>query len=269
MEPFAATQIVLGLVRSLVSTCKVLEEVASHSATDWFGSIFKDAVAPLKIYRRELVDVQNSLRTNRMQAQLESLSSPLKNIEGRLKTLEESIQDVDRYRTTFLSRWRIRGLCRRDIEEAKSSILLAMNMVKMLKVVQRHIRDDRLRIEDAGRTSTGVDEINSRSIIDTSTGPHDLEFFTDDIATIWRINQPLTLVTEPDRMADQIFARVAAPEPQEEFHAQCRAARVAGTCQWFLETHEFQSWRKRKRPTGARGILWCQGRPGIGKTILA
>ena len=64
---------------------------------------------------------------------------------------------MDRYRRTFGSRWQIRGLCGRDIELARSSILLAMNMVKMLKVVQRQVQDDRLRIEDVRHTSTGDD----------------------------------------------------------------------------------------------------------------
>ena len=258
----------MGLVGSLMSTCKVLEEVAPHCTADWFGSRFRDAVAPLKTYHRELVDVQESLRTNWMHAQLESLSSPLKNIEGHLETLEESIQDVDRYRKIFVSSWQIRGLCGRDIEVARSSTLLAMNMVKMLKVVQRQVQNNRLRIEDVGHTSTGDDEINSRSIIDVSTGPHDLNFFTDDTATIWRINHPLTLVTDPDTMAEQIFTWVAAPEPQEQFHAHCRAERILRTCQWFLDTNEFHLWRKRKRATGDRSILWCQGRPGIEKSII-
>ena len=268
MEPFSATGIVMGLVESLMTTCKVLEEVALHYTTDAFGSRFRDAVASCKIYQRELADVQDSLRTNWMHAQLESLSIPLKNIKGHLETLGESIRDMDRYRTTFVSTWRIRGLHARDTEVARSSILLAMTMVKMLKVIQRQVQDDGLRI-DVGHTSNGNDEINSGSLIDVSTGPHVWKFFTDDIATIWRIHHPLTLATDPDNMADQIFARVAGPKPQEEFHAQCRTERIAGTCQWFLDTNEFQLWRERKQFKGDRGVLWCQRRPGIGKSILA
>ena len=107
----------MGLVGSLMSTCKVLEEVASHCTADWFGSRFSDAVAPLKTYHRELVDVQESLRANWMHAQLESLSSPLKNIESHLETLEESIRDMNRYRKIFVSNWQIRGLCGRDIHK--------------------------------------------------------------------------------------------------------------------------------------------------------
>ena len=107
------------------------------------------------------------------------------------------------------------------IELARSSTLFSMNMVKMLKVVQRQVKNDKLRVEDVGYTSTGDDEINSRSVTDVSTGPHDLNFFIDDIATIWRINSPLILVTDTDTMADQIFTWVTAPELQKQFHVHC------------------------------------------------
>ena len=104
------------------------------------------------------------------------------------------------------------------MEFAKSSILLAMNMLK-ITLLQRQIQDDRLHIEDAGHPSTSCDEINRRSIIDVSTGPHDLMFFTKDITTIWRIIHSLASWTEPNTRANRAFARVAAPKPHEEFHA--------------------------------------------------
>ena len=268
MEPLSAIGIVIGLAGSLTGTCKVLEEIASRFTTDRFGSNFRDAVTTLLRSHGDLIAVLNSLRTRGIHAQLEKLSSSLNNIEDRLRVLEEGIQDMDKYRTKFLFRWQGRGLWTRDIELAKSSILLAMNMVKMMKVVQCRIQGDTLHIEHAGDTSTGDDEINTRHMTDMSTIPHGLIFSTDDIARIWRINHPPSLLTEPDTMTDQIFARIAAPEPQEKFHARCRAVRVAGTCQWLLDTDKFQSWRQRKRSTGDRGIFWCQGKPGIGKTIL-
>jgi GTPase SAR1 family protein len=43
-----------------------------------------------------------------------------------------------------------------------------------------------------------------------------------------------------------------------------QAKMEAGTCQWFLSSPEFESWRSRKWPT-----LWCTGPPGVGKTCLA
>ena len=174
----------MGLVRSPMSTCKVLEDVALRHTTDGFGGRFRDAVAPLRIYHRELADVQNSQRTLGVPAQPESHSNALLNTEGHLKILEESIQAMDRYRRTFGSRWQNRGLCRRDIKVARSSIHLVMNMVKTLKVVQRQVHDDTLRMEEVGHTSTGDDDFNSRSTVDVSTRPRDLNFFTEDIATI-------------------------------------------------------------------------------------
>ena len=140
-------------------------------------------------------------------------------------------------------------------------------MVKMMKVVQRRMQEDRLHM--AWHTTTGGDEMDRRGTSDNSIRPYGLILFTDDIAKIWRTNHPRPLLTEPGTMVDQVFARVAAPEPQEDIHAQCRAECIQGTCQWFLETSEFRSWRQRKRPIGDKGIFWCWGRPGIGKTILA
>ena len=268
MEPFSAIAIVIGLTGSLTGTCKVLEGIASRFTTDKFGSNFTDAVTKLLSSHGDLIAVQNSLRAKGMHAQLEKLSSSLNNIEDRLRVLEEGIQDMDKYRTNFFFRWQGRGLWTRDIELAKSSILLAMNMVNMMKVVRCRMQGDTLHIEHAGDTSTSGDEINRRHMTDMSTIPHGLIFSTDDIARIWRVNHPPSLLTEPDTTTDQIFARIAAPEPQEKFHARCRAVRVAGTCQWFLDTGNFQSWRQRRRSPGDRGILWCQGNPGIGKTIL-
>ena len=101
------------------------------------------------------------------------------------------------------------------------------------------MQGDRLRIEDMERESISDEDINSRSTIDFSTRPYDLNFFTEDIATIWRINYPLNLVTDPDTMAEQIFVRVADPEPQEEINTRCRSERIIGTYYWLLDTDEF------------------------------
>ncbi len=115
MEPFSALAIGIGLVGSLESTCKVLEDITSRFTKNKSGNNFRDAVVALRSYHRQLVDIQNSLRSRRMHAQLNNISSSLNEIEGHLKTLEESIQDMDQYRTTFLSRWQSSGLCGLDI----------------------------------------------------------------------------------------------------------------------------------------------------------
>ena len=69
--------------------------------------------------------------------------------------------------------------------------------------------------------------------------------------------------------AHEIFARIAEPRGQEEFHEKVRAERLAGSCEWFLDREEFRSWSQRPSQASDEAILWCQGRPGIGKTMLA
>lgn len=82
-------------------------------------------------------------------------------------------------------------------------------------------------------------------------------------------NHHWPLLREPNRNAQEMFAWIAESEGQEELHKQCRAERIAGTCEWFLASKEFQSWSQRSSYTGDETIFWCQGRPGIGKTMLA
>lgn len=60
-------------------------------------------------------------------------------------------------------------------------------------------------------TSTGGDKINRRHTTDMSTLPHGLILSTDDIARIWRINHPPSLLTEPDTMTDQILQGLQLP----------------------------------------------------------
>ena len=72
----------------------------------------------------------------------------------------------------------------------------------------------------------------------------------------------------PITKCQELLAWIAGPEGQEKFHEQCRAERIAGTCEWFLAKEQFQSWLERPSSTGGEDILWCQGRPGIGKTML-
>ena len=73
----------------------------------------------------------------------------------------------------------------------------------------------------------------------------------------------------PSNKAQEPFAWIPGPDGQETFHEQRKAERIAGTCEWFLNTTEFQSWLHREPRRGERAILWCQGRPGIGKMMLA
>ena len=92
---------------------------------------------------------------------------------------------------------------------------------------------------------------------------------TEHLPTTWQRSNAPPLNTAPDTKAQQVFAWMAAPEEQDRFHQRCKAGRVTGTCDWFFGTKEYESWREFPVSTGGRGILWCQGKPGIGKTMLA
>lgn len=80
-------------------------------------------------------------------------------------------------------------------------------------------------------------------------------------------NQPL--LHAPSTKAQELFAWIAGPEGEDKIHERCRAERIAGTCEWFLERKEFESWLQRPSGPGDEVIFWCVGRPGIRKTMLA
>ena len=52
-------------------------------------------------------------------------------------------------------------------------------------------------------------------------------------------------------------------EPQYR-HQGVHADRFDGVGDWFLETKEFQEWRNRE----GGAVLFCSGKPGVGKTYL-
>ncbi len=66
----------------------------------------------------------------------------------------------------------------------------------------------------------------------------------------------------------EILSWVAGSEDQALLHEHYRAERIPGTYEWFLETDTYRSWLQATLPQGDRGLFWCQGKPGIGKTIL-
>ena len=182
MDPVSAVAIIHGLARSLKSACTVLEDTAFRFTTESIGGNFREAMTTIRILPRDLGDVQKSLQTDRVHALLDSLSSSLDSIEIHLSILKENIQDMDSYGKKLAYQWQSRGAWTRDVEVAKSSILLAVNMVKMMKVVQRQMQEDRLHI--ARHTTTDGDEINGKNTPDTSIRPYGLIFTADNIVRI-------------------------------------------------------------------------------------
>ena len=115
---------------------------------------------------QDLGDVQKSLQTNGVHALLDNLSSSLDSIETHFSALEEPILDMDSYGKNLAYQWQSRGVWTRDVDVANSSILLAMNTVKMMKVVQRQMQEDTLHI--ARHKTTGCDKMDRRNTFDSS-----------------------------------------------------------------------------------------------------
>ena len=72
-------------------------------------------------------------------------------------------------------------------------------------------------------------------------------------------------MTDPDTIVDQVFARVADPEPQEEISARRRAERFAGTCQWFMDTRSFIYGESASGPQATGVFFGVQGGQAMGK----
>ena len=94
-------------------------------------------------------------------------------------------------------------------------------------------------------------------------------YLTEHLATTRQRSHAPPLSTVTDTKARQIFARMSVLEEQDSFHQQCRAQRFTGTCDWLLGTKVYELWRENHRSTEGRDILWCHGKSGIGKTMLA
>lgn len=89
-----------------------------------------------------------------------------------------------------------------------------------------------------------------------------------DPMVAWPQGENAALVSSPMTEAEQTFAWLAGPKDQGTFHEQRRAERITGTCEWLIDTRQFQSWLRHPSDPGDESILWCQGKAGIGKTML-
>ena len=55
-------------------------------------------------------------------------------------------------------------------------------------------------------------------------------------------------------------------EPNDRHHG-VRTDRFEGVGDWVLETSEFRQWRDSEGGAD-KGVLFCSGHPGVGKTYL-
>lgn len=136
MEIGSVIGIVSGLVESLGDTLQVLEDFASRFASEEFGSNFKDVKTAINSSHSDLAAVQYTLRTTWMQSQHDKFLVVLDDAEKSLTSLKNNIQDFGTLRTKLFLRWHSRVLLQGDMDIAKSSTLLALAMVDMIRFFQ-------------------------------------------------------------------------------------------------------------------------------------
>ncbi|KAG5809644.1 hypothetical protein H9Q74_005482 [Fusarium xylarioides] len=73
-----------------------------------------------------------------------------------------------------------------------------------------------------------------------------------------------------ERTRDEILRWIRGGEKAESFHADKdlelrNMSRTEGTCTWLFERQEFKDWRDAKK----NSVLWYNGPPGSGKSVLA
>jgi len=64
----------------------------------------------------------------------------------------------------------------------------------------------------------------------------------------------------------QILRWLSPLEPENRHHG-VRSDRLAGVGDWLLDASEFREWRGGSGGTD-KGVLFCSGNPGVGKTYL-
>jgi len=64
----------------------------------------------------------------------------------------------------------------------------------------------------------------------------------------------------------QILRWLSPLEPNQR-HQGVRTDRSSGIGDWFLETEEWKEWRDGEVEAD-KGVLFCSGNPGVGKTYL-
>lgn len=147
MEPIPAIGIVVGLAKSLGNTLQLLQDVASRFASQNLRSDLKGAETAISISRADLMTIHDNLNVTSMHSQANDLLDVLEDTEMRLNGLRDSIRNVETLRSKLFLRWQSRVLLRRDMDDTKSSIVLALEMVEMIRIVQGDIQHAKPLIE--------------------------------------------------------------------------------------------------------------------------
>ena len=133
MDPVSLLAGVAGLLASLETILRTLQSFTKSITSTRLGAIDALAEDPLRDLRRDRFNIQSSLHADLNHAQVENLLHSLQAIEHDLDKLQEVFGDVGIYRKIQLFR---RVHWRRDSEDAVTSILLAKNVIHMIRTLQ-------------------------------------------------------------------------------------------------------------------------------------
>ena len=133
MNPLSLHAGVAGLVASLETILAALQSFTKDLASTRLGAADTRAKDPLRDLRQDWLDIQSSPHTDLKHAQVVKLLHLLQAIEHDLDKLQEVFRNVSIYRKIPL----FRGLrWRHDSEDASTSIILAKNVIHMIRALQ-------------------------------------------------------------------------------------------------------------------------------------
>ncbi len=146
MEPVSALAVIVGIVGSLDTTLRTLHHFTYAFLSKNIGDNYAHAEGQLSIFYRDLIKLQTSLHVNLKHAQVEKLLDVLQVIEKTLDDLQENLESVEKNRKIRLLR---HSSPRRDYEAAAASILLAKDMIHIIKTVQLRSHGEKILTDSA------------------------------------------------------------------------------------------------------------------------
>lgn len=133
MDPISKFAGAAGLVTTLESILRTLPSFTTTLPSTSLGTIDAAAQDPLRDLRQHSLNIQRNLHTDLKKAHLEKLLHSLQPIEHQLDKLQEVYRNVRIYRQIPM----LRGFhWKHDSEDAVASILLARNVIYMMKALQ-------------------------------------------------------------------------------------------------------------------------------------
>ncbi|KAJ7112303.1 hypothetical protein C8R44DRAFT_677276, partial [Mycena epipterygia] len=195
------------------------------------------------------------------------LGDLLQRVESKLKTPPTRIGQLKQILKWTLDKGDVAEVLIK-VERVKSLIMLALqnDHVALSREIQKDVQQLHQKIGDISNDLTlvfGQVEDVSRGV---SRAAMKIEGVGRDVfQKVEPIASGVKQLQDHNLNADlRAFAQWLSPldfeATQENFFSKC----AAGTGDWFINHPEFQRWI-----SGDISLLWCPGKPGVGKTILS